>query len=39
MYESNIPPIAPPKPTTPQSREQDLDDYIFAQDGAPVSER
>ena len=39
MYESHIPPINPPKPANPQSKEQDLDDYIFAQDGMPVSER
>lgn len=38
MYESHIPPITTPAPT-PQPREQDLDDFIFAQDGAPVSER
>lgn len=38
MYESHIPPITPPKPDG-QPREQDLDDFIFAQDGTPVSER
>ena len=37
MYESHIPPINQPIPTQP--KEQDLDDFIFAQDGAPVSER
>ena len=39
MYESHIPPINQPIPIPTQPKEQDLDDFIFAQDGAPVSER
>ena len=39
MYESHIPPINQPTPIPTQPKEQDLDDFIFAQDGAPVSER
>ena len=39
MYESHIPPIKQPIPIPTQPKEQDLDDFIFAQDGAPVSER
>ena len=39
MYESHIPPIIQPTPIPAQPKEQDLDDFIFAQDGAPVSER
>lgn len=38
MYESHLPPITPPTPL-PQPKEQDLDDFIFAQGPAPVSER
>lgn len=39
MYESHIPPINQPIPIPTQPKEQDLDDFIFAQDVAPVSER
>ena len=39
MYESHIPPINQPTPIPTQPKEQDLDYFIFAQDGAPVSER
>ena len=39
MYESHIPPITQPTPIPAQPKEQDLDDFIFDQDGAPVSER